>query len=382
MDKRDTTRLPSKGQVLRVLYNFQGDADRKLTMRAGETVTFLELAQGGWARGFDSRGRNGFFPFAFCGPLKQEEEDDTATVAATEVDSLIDSLQKSGPVSGESEAKRLAVVPEKKATVSYEVVTKVVKRSPPTESPPTRLKLAPSKQVVVAPEAEEKLKTSPREIAKPEGGAGTAPHSPPPVPPPASVAAGRQADNTRQSEFVAYSTAMLPPPADPLANVMSELQKKNWKIGTTRNKPEMTGTIRINSLELRIKQLEQENKLLLSRLGKCGVCESDKLVCLVCEARREKPLPMPRDSTWQTMEEVANTAKPLPVARDSASGDFIGVLADGAERDLELEDLQAHISASNTSPNPLKKPLPIPRDTMVADTRESIWFFADDAKKK
>jgi hypothetical protein len=409
--------------VLRVLFNFSGDGDKKLTLRAGETVTFLELTQGGWARGFDCRGRNGFFPFAFCRSLNDEDSDEEEEDSVAEVDSLIQSLQKKGSgLSGEAEAKTLVNNNNNNnATVRYEVTTKTVKRTAPLDARPKTVKAA------------EPERTAPKEVKRPpssDSTAASAPHSPSPVPLPvvpsspppersATFAGGPtspppkrpQVDPERASEFVAYSTTMLPA-ADPLANVMQEIRqskrKKGWKIGVTRavKVPDATttGNIRINSLELRIKQLEHENKLLQARVGRCGECGSDKVVCLVCEARREKPLPVPRDSVWQSLEEAANTvappqlrssseaeetnaalsaievlslaAKPLPIPRDSIfPTEEIGDNVTLVRLDVRtLDDLTGE-------PNPHKKPLPIPRDTTMPETRESVWFFQDDTKK-
>jgi hypothetical protein len=433
MDKHDTIKLPSKGTVLRVLYNFSGDGDKKMTLRAGETVTFLELTQGGWARGFDSRGRNGFFPFAFLGPnthdgsqTDEEEEDSVA-----EVDSLIESLQKKGSgLSGEAEAKALASNNNasnssngKGPTVRYEVKTKTVKRTPATPPP--------------AKTGKEPEKTAAKEIKRPPSpGSASAPHSPVPVPLPVPLPVAPsspppersatltspttappkrpQGEPVRESAVVAYSTTMLPA-VDPMANVMHEIRqskrKKEWKIGATRAAKvadaATTGNIRINSLLERIKQLEQENKELQGRVGRCRECGSERVVCLVCEARREKPLPVPRDSVWQSLEDAANANAPLDEVRSSADTEEAIASLSLAAKQLPLprdsvfssEELRALSHAQPVvvspdvqtlgdlaGPNPLKKPLPIPRDSTMPDpeglnARESAWFFPDDSKK-
>jgi hypothetical protein len=430
MDKHDTIKLPSKGTVLRVLYNFSGDGDKKMTLRAGETVTFLELTQGGWARGFDSRGRNGFFPFAFLGPIThdasesdQEEEDSVA-----EVDSLIESLQTKGSgLSGEAEAKALASNSNgnnsnnaKSPTVRYEVKTTTVKRTPATP-PPAKAGKEPEKS------AAKEVKRPP----SPGSAVASAPHSPVPLPLPVAPSSPPpersatltgpatpppkrpQGEPVRESVFVAYSTTMLPA-VDPMANVMHEIRqskrKKEWKIGATRAAKvadaTTTGNIRINSLLERIKQLEQENKELQGRVGRCRECGSERVVCLVCEARREKPLPMPRDSVWQSLEDAANANSPLDEVRSSADTEEAVASLSLAAKQLPLprdsvfssEELRAmshpavvvspdvRTLGDLAGPNPLKKPLPIPRDSTMPDpegreTRESVWFFPDETKK-
>ena len=190
----------------------------------------------------------------------------------------------------------------------------------------------------------------------------------------------------RQSEAVAYATTMLP--SDPLASVMSELKesKSGWRIGQRRPVPRRvaaaTPSIRINSLEMRIRQLELENEQLRLAQHNCDVC-GQELVCSFCVEKRKKPLPMPRESNvTMTMEvtEVHTVRKPLPIPRDST-----------------LQPARVTMEVCTTEVQRIRaKPLPQVRESgdsteelkTVPDAegldRESVWFFdsnIEDEKK-
>ncbi len=130
---------------------------------------------------------------------------------------------------------------------------------------------------------------------------------------------------------------------------MKELEsKKGWKIGATRKASAAVPSMRINSLEMRIKQLEQENKELLAKLGRCKLCDVE-LVCVACEARRNKPLP--RESMYPDEDQLLEQQRRKPLPRESM-----------------FPDVEEHP----------KKPLPLPRDSeAVSASRESTWFFQD-----
>ena len=193
----------------------------------------------------------------------------------------------------------------------------------------------------------------------------------------------------RQSEAIAYSTPMLPA-NDPLASVMNELKdskasSSGWRIGGLRRPtgiriPNVSNSIRINSLEMRIQQLEIENETLKAvqaeneqlreqlRLQKCRECFDS---CV--EQKRKKPLPVPMATMTTEVTEVVRTErKPLPIPDDRVS------IFRPSAATMEVISVEQFRS----------KPLPEARDSMstdstgeikfVIDERESVMFFSDD----
>lgn len=192
--------------------------------------------------------------------------------------------------------------------------------------------------------------------------------------------------------------------------------------------------IRINSLEMRIAQLEEEASQLRKKLAQnvCGTCNNE-IVCTFCELRK-KPLPQaPRESVAYVVEtqETVVTRKPLPAQpvslednEDSASESSGSVLLTGTTPPNEtsvpkkliggrpvmtanMEDIDlifGNLSASSDPQNEvdvndlidslMRKPLPeeprestvlprataagLPRATNANLERESEFFFVDN----